>query len=152
MQNMSRAMMAALAATIILSMLMLIKGALGITPELNLPQMMANAMGSPDAPLLGWTAHVMIGVVIYGGAMAALAAGFPGDGYIGRGLLLGIIGWLTMMVLLMPKMGAGLFGMQLGILAPIMTLMLHLVFGSILGWFYGRMTEHASEDVDANFI
>lgn len=152
MQNLSRAMMAGLAATIVLSALMLMKGALGIMPELNLPRMMANAMGSPDAPLLGWTAHVMIGVVIYGGAMAALATGFPGDGYIGRGLLLGVVGWITMMVLLMPMMDAGLFGMQLGILAPVMTLMLHLVFGGVLGWFYGRTTTHTSEEVDPNFI
>lgn len=152
MQNLSRAMMAALAATIVLSVLMLMKGALGIMPQLNLPQMIADSMGSPGAPLIGWTVHMMIGVVVYGTAMAALAAGFPGEGYVGRGLLLGLVGWLLMMVLLMPMMGAGLFGMQLGILAPVMTLMLHLVFGGVLGWFYGRLTPHTSDDVDANFV
>lgn len=150
MEVLSRSMMAALAATIILSVLMLMKTALGIMPELNLPQMIADAMGSDQAPLLGWTVHAMIGVVVYGAAMAALAAGFPGEGYLGRGLLLGTIGWIVMMVVLMPMMDVGLFGMQLGLMAPVMTLVLHLVFGGVLGWVYARMTTHETEDADAD--
>lgn len=152
MQSLSRSMMAALVATIILSVLMLMKGAFGIMPELNLPQMMADAMGSPDAPLLGWTAHIMIGVVVYGAIMAALSTAFPGAGNVGQGVLSGIIGWLVMMVLVMPMLGAGLFGVDYGFMSPIVMLMLHLVFGGVLGWAYARMGTHEHEDVDANFV
>ena len=56
------------------------------------------------------------------------------------GLILGVIGWLIMMIGMMPMAGQGLFGMQVGIMAPIMTLMLHLIFGAVLGWVYGKTT------------
>jgi hypothetical protein len=38
----------------------------------------------------------------------------------------------------MPMAGAGLFGMNMGVMAPMMTLVLHLIFGAVLGWVYGR--------------
>ena len=50
-----------------------------------------------------------------------------------------------MMVVLMPMVGAGLFGMNMGIMASVMTLVLHLIFGAVLGWVYGRTV--ASRDV-----
>ena len=40
--------------------------------------------------------------------------------------------------MMIPMAGAGLFGMKLGVMAPMMTFVLHLVFGAALGWFYGR--------------
>jgi hypothetical protein len=42
-----------------------------------------------------------------------------------------------MMIVMMPMAGAGFFGQVLGIAAPVMTLMLHLVFGAVLGAVYG---------------
>ncbi|CAB3803547.1 hypothetical protein LMG28614_05846 [Paraburkholderia ultramafica] len=42
-----------------------------------------------------------------------------------------------MMIIMMPMAGAGLFGMALGMPAPVMTLVLHLVFGAVLGLVYG---------------
>ena len=44
-----------------------------------------------------------------------------------------------MMIAVMPMSGAGLFGMSLGMVAPAMTLMLHLVFGVILGFTYQKL-------------
>lgn len=46
-----------------------------------------------------------------------------------------------MMIMLMPMAGAGLFGMKMGLMAPMMTLVLHLIFGTVLGWCYGRLIE-----------
>ncbi len=43
-----------------------------------------------------------------------------------------------MMFMLMPMAGADLFGMALDMTAPMMTLVLHLSFGTVLGWTYGR--------------
>lgn len=43
-----------------------------------------------------------------------------------------------MMVMLMPMAGAGLFGMNLGVMAPVMTLVLHLIFGAVLGLSYAK--------------
>lgn len=39
---------------------------------------------------------------------------------------------------MMPMAGKGLFGMHIGIMAPTMTLVLHLIFGAVLGWVYDR--------------
>jgi len=41
------------------------------------------------------------------------------------------------MFVMMPMAGAGVFGLDLGMAAPVMTLMLHLVFGAVLGAVYG---------------
>jgi hypothetical protein len=41
-----------------------------------------------------------------------------------------------MMIVMMPMSGAGLFGMSLGMMAPVMTLMLHVIFGFALGVVY----------------
>ena len=35
--------------------------------------------------------------------------------------------------MVMPMAGAGLFGMKLGMMAPLMTWVLHLVFGAVMG-------------------
>lgn len=53
--------------------------------------------------------------------------------------MLGVIGWLAMMIMIMPVAGAGLFGMNFGVAAPMMTLMMHLVFGAVLGWVFARL-------------
>ncbi len=76
--------------------------------------------------------------VVYGVAIAVLDSKLPGTSRVGHGVVLGLIGWLIMMVVLMPMAGAGLFGMNMGIMASVMTLVLHLIFGAVLGWVYGR--------------
>ncbi len=66
MANIGKGMLAGLAATAVLSVLMVMKGMMGVTPALDLPKMIAGMMGSPDTPILGWAIHFMIGVVAYG--------------------------------------------------------------------------------------
>jgi len=138
MGNISKGLAAGLVATIVLSALMVMKAAMGVMPELDLPRMIAGMMGRADMPVVGWIVHFMIGIVIYGLAIALLGARLPGTGHVGHGVLIGTIGWLVMMVMMMPMAGVGLFGMQLGFMAPVMTLVLHLIFGAVLGWFYGQ--------------
>jgi hypothetical protein len=43
-------------------------------------------------------------------------------------------------VVFMPMAGAGLFGVQLGLMAPVATLMLHWFYGAVLGGAYGTWT------------
>jgi hypothetical protein len=57
-----------------------------------------------------------------------------------RGAVFATGAWLIMMVVMMPMAGAGLFGMQLGLMAPVATLMLHWVYGAVLGAVYGTWT------------
>ncbi len=81
----------------------------------------------------------MIGIVGYALAMALLDRHLPGDSRVTHGVALGIAGWLIMMVVLMLMARAGMFAMNRGLMAPMMTLVLHLIFGAVLGWTYQRL-------------
>ena len=147
MKRIGTGLLAGLIATIVLSALMVAKAVMGIMPALDLPRMLAGMAGSPNDPSIGWVIHFVIGVVLYGVAMALLGARVRTTGSAGgRGVLLGIAGWLIMMVALMPMAGAGMFGMRLGAMAPVMTLMLHLIFGAVLGWSFGGMLDGQPRD------
>ena len=137
MKSFSKAMMAGLVATVVLSIVMVMKSVMGIMPELDLPRMIAGMMGMPNEPAVGWAVHFMIGVVGYGVALALLDNHLPGENRVWHGVLIAIGGWLIMMVMLMPMAGVGLLGMNMGIAAPVMTLALHVMFGAILGGYYG---------------
>lgn len=56
---------------------------------------------------------------------------------------------LVMMVVMTPMAGKGLFGMSIGIMAPMVTLVLHLIFGAVLGWVCGRTTKQLPARSDA---
>lgn len=49
--------------------------------------------------------------------------------------MVSIFRWLMIMIgpMPMPMSGAGLFGLQLGMVAPIITFVLHIVFGLVMG-------------------
>lgn len=127
---------AGVVATLVLSLMMLIKSKMGVMPELNVIAMLAGVMGG--TLMLGWMAHFMIGAG-YGVVFYLTNDKLPTSGLISKGVFLGVIGWLVMMLILMPIMGAGLFGMNMGIMAPMMTLVLHAVFGAVLGFVYSKL-------------
>jgi uncharacterized membrane protein YagU involved in acid resistance len=145
MRDIPRGMLAGLAATVVLSLLMVMKAMMGLMPQLDIAKMLAGTTGSPDMPFIGWILHFAIGIVGYGVAIAMLDSKLPGTSRVGHGVMLGVIGWLIMMVVLMPMVGAGPFAINMGIMAPMMTLVLHLIFGAVLGGVYGRAA--ASQDV-----
>lgn len=133
---------AALAATIVLSILMMVKSQMGVMPELNIIRMLAEQMSA--GPAMGWAAHFVIGVIGYGLAFALVFRRLPFGNLAVRGVLLGIAGWLVMMVIIMPMMGADLFALSLGLMAPVATLVLHAIFGLVLGLVFGFFTPQAS--------
>lgn len=128
--------MAGLVATVVLSLIMMMKAAMGLMPELDVIAMLAGMMGGSEA--IGWIAHFAIGVM-WGLLFAAIAPTLPGDSHWVKGALFLLGPWLVMMVVLMPMAGAGLFGMNMGIMAPIMTLVLHLIFGAVMGATYAAL-------------
>ncbi len=134
--NMLKGVVAGVAATVVLSALMVIKSLMGLMPELNTVSMLTNMMGA-SSPVMGWVAHVVIGAVIWGGLFAWLNASIPGGRQWLKGVIFGVCAWFVMMIAVMPMAGAGLFGMALGMMAPVMTLVLHIIFGAVLGGVYG---------------
>lgn len=134
MQNISAGFLAGFIATVVLSAMMVIKGMMGVMPELDVAAMIGMMMGASVA--VGWIIHFMIGTIAWGGGFALLYDVIPGGSAVGKGMVFGVAAWLGMMIMIMPMAGAGFFGMNMGIMAPVMTLVLHIVFGAVLGLVY----------------
>lgn len=137
MNTMVKGMIAGLAATAVISLLMLMKTAMGLMPELNVISMLSSMMNSSAA--MGWMAHFVIGTVAFGGLFALIESKLPGGALWLKGVIFGIGAWVLMMLAVMPMAGAGVFGMTLGIGAPLMTLMLHAIYGAVLGGVYAAL-------------
>jgi len=123
-------------ATVVLSILMIIKAKMGLMPELNAINMLADMMNAPL--LMGWITHFMIGTVVWGLLFSTIVEKLPSD-IITNAVIFSVIAWLMMMMIVMPIAGAGLFGLKLGMMAPVATLMLHLIWGVVLGFTYKRL-------------
>lgn len=139
-------MTAGLVATVVLSLIMIMKGVMGMMPQVNaiqaLAKISATYFGMPLLPWVGWIEHFVIGTVLWGLIFAATINIWPG-GYTVKGIVFSVVAWLAMMIIMMPMAGAGLFGLNLGMAAPMGTLVLHLVYGAVLGAVYGAL-EHRS--------
>jgi hypothetical protein len=138
MKHLFSGLAAGLVATVVLSVMMVAKTMMGVMPELDVIVMLSAMMGAPA--LVGWLAHFMIGTLAWGGGFALLHDAIPGSNTIARGVVFGIAAWLGMMIMVMPMAGAGFFGMALGLMAPMMTLALHIVFGAVLGATFQALT------------
>lgn len=62
-------------------------------------------------------------------------------GTVARGIGIGVVGWLAMMIALMPMAGGGIFGLAMpsGVMVPVATLILHLIFGAVLGFSFAKL-------------
>lgn len=143
MDRIGKGMIAGFVATAVLSMMMVAKSAMGLMPQLDIIRMMSGMMGSSAA--MAWVVHFLIGTVLWGAIFAWLDPHLPGGSHWLKGVVFGLGAWLLMMVLMMPMAGAGLFGLQIGVMAPIMTMMLHAIFGAILGATYGWLLSPREE-------
>lgn len=130
---------AAFIATIVMSALLLLKGVVGVIPDLDVIAMLASMMGIP--PILAWVAHFMIGSLGYGIIIALVAGTNSNKNFTLIGAVIGVAGWFMMMIALMPMMGNGLFGLAMpsGVMIPIAALALHLVFGVVMGKTYTKL-------------
>lgn len=135
-KNWLKGMIAGFIGTIVLSALMLMKQRMGLMPDLDVIKMMSGMLGASTLAV-GWAMHLLIGTVLWGTLFAGLDPYLPGGSHWLKGAWFGVGAWLLMMILVMPMAGAGFFGVNLGMMAPPMTLMLHVVFGMILGGVYG---------------
>jgi uncharacterized membrane protein YagU involved in acid resistance len=125
-------------ATVVLSAMMLLKRSMGLMPELD-PIAMIAAVAGASSPAVGWIAHFVIGSIFWGVGFAIVSPYLPGPHRL-RGVIFAVGAWLIMMLVVMPMAGAGSFGLGLGIMAPVVTLALHVVFGLVLGGIYGLVS------------
>lgn len=142
--NYVKAGLVGLLGSLIMFIIMQITLAAGMAP-FNVPPSAAFliSIGVPAKPL------ALIGHFLYGALWSiVLVAIYKEYVSFGKGILLSLILWLIMMVIVSPIIGWGLFGFgdasELAkdarlYLAPgpkylVATLVLHLIFGAVLGW------------------
>ena len=134
--------------TLVLTGLMILKKNMGVMPALDPVHMMstmaAEKMGTEVNLMIGWIMHFVIGSVAWGGAFAVLNGVLPGRSQVIKGITLGVGAWLLMMIGPMPMSGAGLFGLSMGIMAQVMTLMLHIIFGAVMGLVFSKLGGNTS--------
>jgi uncharacterized membrane protein YagU involved in acid resistance len=132
--NPRSAVLAGLAGTAAMTVLMLMAPMMGM-PPMNIGAMLGSVMGGNV--ILGWVAHFMIGVVLALGYAAVFASRLSGSPAV-RGALYSLLPWLMAQVIVMPMMGMGLFSGSM--VAAGGSLMGHLVYGVVLGLVYGPGT------------
>jgi uncharacterized protein DUF6789 len=135
MNSIRRGLAAGLVATVVLSLVLLALQSLDLTPRLNLMVVLANALGYHSVAA-GWCANFIVGVLLWGPLFAWLDRYTFFDHWM-NGLLFASIIWAGVMLFVMPAAGQGLFGLNLGLEIPSVTLILHWIYGAALGAAYG---------------
>jgi hypothetical protein len=144
MRRLGYGMLAGFVGTLAISVFMVAKAASGMMPELNTIRMLAELgermFGTPQVPAMGWLYHFIIGTLAWGNLFALSADDIPLGPYWLRALIFATCAWLIMMVGFMPLAVAGAFGLKLGLglSVPVITLVLHWIFGLAMGLSYGR--------------
>lgn len=140
-------MTAGFTATVVISLLMLAKSALGLAPDLNPIKDIVAVVDSFTGMALpadtGWLGHFVIGGVVWGVLYAWLEPSLPGEP-VAKGLVFAVGAWVAMMIVFMPLAGQGFFGVNDGPIAAIATLALHLVYGAVLGVVYASQSDGAA--------
>jgi uncharacterized membrane protein YagU involved in acid resistance len=129
--NWSRAALAGLLATLVMTVVGLWVAPLMGMPAMNPAAMLAGAIGGSIA--LGWIAHLMVGTVL-ALMYAVVASRLPGPAAV-RGALYGLAPWLLAQLFVMPMMGMPVFSGSAAL--AIGSLIGHLVYGAVVGAVYG---------------
>lgn len=108
--------------------------------EMNIPQMLAHAMGTPI--IIGWIAHFMIGEILALSYAVIFLSKTNKPANFKSGAIFSMIPWIIAQIMVMPMMsimsggnyGTGLFSGS--VMIAMASLMGHLIYGAILGGIY----------------
>lgn len=122
-----------------MSVLMLIALISGISPMPQpVPKAVVGQLFSGERPKPAMMA-LAIGLHLgYGGLFGAVLARIARPVTMLKGLALGVGLWALMQVTFLPFLGWGLFGMTITPKIAVATLVLHVVYGGVLGWTLDR--------------
>ncbi|MFB6345915.1 MAG: hypothetical protein ABEK50_09110 [bacterium] len=133
-------------ATLVMTLIMLTGMGTGVAPIPEpIPKalarlffgMIVGSVATPVVMVTGMVAHF-----VYGAAAGGVyAIGFKENVSWSTGLLWGAVLWIIMQIAVLPLIGWGLFGVRITGMPPkiaVGTLVLHLVYGGILGWGVNR--------------
>ena len=121
-------------ATIGMSVPMILATVAGVAPMPEpIPRAIAKSILGPATALPAIMALAVISHLAYGGFWAAVLRSIASITW-KSGLLLGIALWLLMQVLVLPWLGWGFFGIAITPKIAVATLVLHLIYGALVGW------------------
>ena len=130
-RNWARAIVGGITGTLIMTAVGVWMAPMMGIPRMNPAVMLADQMGGNL--LVGWIAHLMIGVILAIGY--ALVAPFLFGPPTVRGAVYGLAPWLLAQIAVMPMMGTPVFS---GSVAMAMgSLIGHLIYGATVGAIYG---------------
>jgi uncharacterized membrane protein YagU involved in acid resistance len=139
----ARGIAAGLVATCVLSVLILIKQWL---PQLDTIAVMdsiahefALSAGLPT-PFAGWLWHFIIGSLVWGWMYAVMEPILPGRRPMIKGLYFGFMVTLLVWFAVLPLVGAGMFGLHLSMIQPLVSMAQSLLFGLVLAVTYDWMS------------
>ncbi len=122
-----------------MSLFMLVATVTGVSPMPEpIPKAVVGTLfgsGLPKPVLLVLVVGLHLG---YGGLFGAVLARIAHPVTIWKGLGLGVVLWAVMQVTFLPFLGWGVFGLATTPQIAVATLVLHLIYGGILGWTLDR--------------
>lgn len=137
MSNALKGMVAGFFATLVLSGIMVLNSMMDLAPQTNLIGLLIK-LGTLSTPA-AWMDHFIVGVVVWGLLFAVYDGVAARPDYWLKGVIFGGFAWLVMVVAFMPLAGAGFLGAKAGPSVLIGLLILHLVYGAVLGATYGLL-------------
>ncbi len=154
-----RTILGGVLGTVAFTVLMYVAPLMGF-PKMDVPTMLGTMfVADPGAAFVpGLVMHFMIGIILALGYTIFFASWLPGQAW-QRGALYGLVPWLMAMVVVMPMMALmhplvrsgmmpapGFFVAGRGtVLAPFGSLMVHLVYGAVVGAISGQPDAAAAQ-------
>jgi uncharacterized membrane protein YagU involved in acid resistance len=104
-------------------------------PKMDIAAMLGQILGGW---IPGMVMHFANGVVIFPLIYGYLLfSRFPGVPAV-KGITWGVVLWAMAQLIVMPMMGAGIFGLKMGgVMSAFGSLIGHIVYGALLGWIGG---------------
>jgi hypothetical protein len=134
-----RGTVAGFIASLALAGIFLFKSRYGLLPEVNIFRLLVNLGGGTLSSESAWADHFIVGSLIYGLFFGVAEPLIARPAWL-QGIFFGVVAWLVMMVTFMPLAGSGLFGSKVGLVVPVGMLILHLIFGIVLGLSYSVLS------------
>lgn len=140
MLDILRGLIAGFIATLAILLLLILKDMVGLSYNLNTMPLLRSLSQQPNplliSPAIGWIIHFLIFSLLWSFVFTLITA--KGLRHPVRIYAMGfcLFAWLFMMLLTMPLAGNGYFALQKDLWAPLLSLLLHLVWGWILAIVY----------------
>ncbi len=134
--DVTRAILGGFVGTVALTLMMYFIAPLMMGMKMDIAGMLGSLLG--DSWWAGLGMHFLNGTIIFPLIYAFVLYGVFLGGPTLKGITWGVILWVLAQVVVMPMMGAGLFSANAGgLMAAMGSLLGHLVYGGLLGFFAG---------------